>query len=113
MPPAIESRFLLLRVLESFILWFFNAIRQGRGGRVRVIAGMRKGTVLRCGRGPQFRPTAQVVRAGVPADRKALQSAIFKNSLGSWDHSPIPAIHLPQVRTDRNGLPSTMPSCAA
>lgn len=32
---------------------------------MRVIAGMRKGTALRCGRGPQFRPTAQVVRGSV------------------------------------------------
>jgi len=32
---------------------------------MRVIAGTKKGIDLRCGRGPQFRPTAQVVRGSV------------------------------------------------
>jgi 16S rRNA (guanine(966)-N(2))-methyltransferase RsmD len=32
---------------------------------MRVIAGSRKGIALRCGRGPQFRPTAQVVRGSI------------------------------------------------
>lgn len=32
---------------------------------MRIIAGTRKGTVLRCGRGPVFRPTAQVVRGSI------------------------------------------------
>jgi len=32
---------------------------------MRVIAGSRKGTALRCGRGPQFRPTAQIVRGSI------------------------------------------------
>ena len=32
---------------------------------MRVIAGKRKGVTLRCGRGPVFRPTAQVVRESI------------------------------------------------
>ena len=32
---------------------------------MRVIAGSRKGTALRCGRGPQFRPTAQIVKGSI------------------------------------------------
>lgn len=32
---------------------------------MRVIAGKRKGTVLRCGRGPVYRPTAQVVKGSI------------------------------------------------
>ena len=32
---------------------------------MRVIAGRCRGTALRCGRGPQFRPTAQVVRGSI------------------------------------------------
>lgn len=32
---------------------------------MRVIAGTKKGIDLRCGRGPQFRPTAQLVRGSV------------------------------------------------
>ena len=32
---------------------------------MRVIAGSKKGIALRCGRGPQFRPTAQVVRGSI------------------------------------------------
>ena len=32
---------------------------------MRVIAGSNKGTALRCGRGPQFRPTAQIVRGSI------------------------------------------------
>jgi 16S rRNA (guanine966-N2)-methyltransferase len=34
-------------------------------GSVRVIAGAKKGIDLRCGRGPFFRPTAQVVRGSL------------------------------------------------
>jgi 16S rRNA (guanine966-N2)-methyltransferase len=32
---------------------------------MRVIAGTKKGIDLRCGRGPQFRPTAQLVRGSI------------------------------------------------
>lgn len=32
---------------------------------MRVIAGKKKGIALRCGRGPQFRPTAQVVKGSI------------------------------------------------
>jgi len=45
---------------------------------VRVIAGAKKGIDLRCGRGPHFRPTAQVVKGSIfDTLGIALEGAIF------------------------------------
>jgi 16S rRNA (guanine966-N2)-methyltransferase len=51
----------------SFILLAPTFVRIHLPGRdaVRIIAGKYKGTTLRCGRGPVYRPTAQIVRGSI------------------------------------------------
>jgi 16S rRNA (guanine966-N2)-methyltransferase len=53
--------------LFRILIYYSGRAREGAGGvgAVRIIAGSKKGVDLRCGHGPFFRPTQQIVKGSI------------------------------------------------